>query len=442
MRSPQPYSRVNSAVSRACIAAASDISAISLGDGARLGRSPAPAAPAVCPWRGDQLQRRVVHAMPARQEAEEAAHRGQVPGAGGVAGALACASCASQARKSAGRSAASAARSGSPPRCCVRKPRKPGDVGAVGLHRQRRAPAAHCPSQSRNACRASSPVTGAQRPSAAATARPRKPSAPGPLRRIQRRVARQQRQQRRRAFARHPHQRVVRAPAAPPRHAAGGRRGRGAEHHLSRPSSSRADRAGGSTARAGVLAPRRTVRGVDRQEAGHLVADALRRIGGAHQRQHRFLHPRGQAGGRAAGRQHGVDQLGGMRPLGPQHRRHVVGQRLAVHPHRRRQQAIQLRMLGQPGRVGAQECLDEPLGALAGSRPGRGSGWRLIAASGDLLAGLRPVGQEGGEALVGQRMVEQLAQHGGRQRGDVGAELGCLHHVHRAAHARRPAPRS
>ena len=74
--------------------------------------------------RRDQLQRRIVHAMPARQEAVEAAHRRQVPGARGVAGTPA-ASAASQARRSAWRSPASAARSGSPPRCCVRNPRKP-----------------------------------------------------------------------------------------------------------------------------------------------------------------------------------------------------------------------------------------------------------------------------------------------------------------------------
>ena len=55
-------------------------------------------------------------------------------------------------------------------------------------------------------------------------------------------------------------------------------------------------------------------------------------------------------------------------------------------------------------------------------------------ASGDLLAGLGPVGEERGEAFVGQRMIEQRAQHRRRQRGDMGAHFRRLDHVHRAAH--------
>ena len=45
------------------------------------------------------------------------------------------------------------------------------------------------------------------------------------------------------------------------------------------------------------------MRGVDRQDARHLAADAVGRIGGAEQRQHRVLHPAGKARGRAPGRQ-------------------------------------------------------------------------------------------------------------------------------------------
>ena len=37
------------------------------------------------------------------------------------------------------------------------------------------------------------------------------------------------------------------------------------------------------------------------------------------------------------------------------------------------------------------------------------------------LAGLRPIGEEGGQALIGQRVIEQLPQQGRRQGGDIGA---------------------
>jgi hypothetical protein len=55
--------------------------------------------------------------------------------------------------------------------------------------------------------------------------------------------------------------------------------------------------------------------------------------------------------------------------------------------------------------------------------------------------GLRPVGEEGGQALVGQRVLVQLAQHRRRHGGDVGAHLRGLDHVAGGA-PRRPAPRS
>ena len=101
------------------------------------------------------------------------------------------------------------------------------------------------------------------------------------------------------------------------------------------------------------------------------MADAVHRIGATQQRQHRLLHPRGQAGGGAAGGQHVVGPLrhrGGMRPLGVHHRRHVVGQLLAMHPARRGQQAIQPGVLRQPGGMGAQERRDERGLRLVGLR--------------------------------------------------------------------------
>src|SRR4030095_7231797 len=48
----------------------------------------------------------------------------------------------------------------------------------------------------------------------------------------------------------------------------------------------------------------------------------------------------------------------------------------------------------------------------------------------DRLTGLRPIREEGGEALVRQRMVEHLAQHGRREGRDVGAHLRRLDHVY------------
>ena len=51
----------------------------------------------------------------------------------------------------------------------------------------------------------------------------------------------------------------------------------------------------------------------------------------------------------------------------------------------------------------------------------------------DRLAGLLPVGEEGGEAFVGERMVGELAQHLGRYGSDVGADTRGLDDVNRMA---------
>src|SRR5207244_10246513 len=53
------------------------------------------------------------------------------------------------------------------------------------------------------------------------------------------------------------------------------------------------------------------------------------------------------------------------------------------------------------------------------------------AASLQLLVQLLPVRVELGQALVRQRMLHQLHEHLERQRRDVGAGEGRLHHVHR-----------
>ena len=109
------------------------------------------------------------------------------------------------------------------------------------------------------------------------------------------------------------------------------------------------------------------MRRIDRQDARHLAAHAVGRIGGAEQRQHRVLHPAGEARGRASGGQQPIGALA----LDAQHRRHVIGHAVALHPRRRLQYPVQVGMLGQPGRIGTQERLDEapPAPALARVAP-------------------------------------------------------------------------
>ena len=111
-------------MSRACIAAASDISAI------RSVTSRACAVPSArgtgCLARGVAISFSAGLSTSCRRArkrkklrtADRCRARVALP-------APAAASAASQARRSAARNEASAARSGSPPRCWVRKPRKP-----------------------------------------------------------------------------------------------------------------------------------------------------------------------------------------------------------------------------------------------------------------------------------------------------------------------------
>ncbi len=69
---------------------------------------------------------------------------------------------------------------------------------------------------------------------------------------------------------------------------------------------------------------------------------------------------------------------------------------------------------------------------------GRGEAGRgrdgVVGAAGhgleDGLTGLRPVGEEGRKALVGQWMVVHMAQNGRRNGRHVGAQLGRIHHMH------------
>ena len=97
------------------------------------------------------------------------------------------------------------------------------------------------------------------------------------------------------------------------------------------------------------------MRGVNCQYGGHLAADAVRGIRRAQQGQHGFLNAGGHSRRGPARRQQDIGTL----TLGLDHRRHVIGQALAMHACRRRQHAVELDVLRQPGRIGTQERLDE-----------------------------------------------------------------------------------
>ena len=387
--------------------------------------------------RGDQLQRRIVHAMPARQEAKEAAHRGQVPRAGGIAGALGRLGRQPGAQIRPAAAPASAARSGSPPRCCVRNPRKPGEVGAVGLHRQRRGAALLPEPVEEGNCRASSPVIRVS----GRVPRPRRGrgSRAGPVPcagSSMCRIARQQGQQRRRPLARHAHQRIV--PRQP--------RGFGMQQaahrlaHRGTPPGARPAAAptvpSGSGRAPGMLRLDAQMRRVDRQDARHLAADAVRRIGASAAAPAPRPAP-GPPGPRSA------------RP-GRQQRRRRARAGPAASPPCGRPAPRHARRAGGSSTRYSSGCSASQAGlarrnastnAASASAPGRSPGAPPPSAagscrcgSGDLLAGLGPVGQERRQALVGQRMVEQLPQDRRRHGGDMRAQLGGLHHMHRVAH--------
>ena len=129
---------------------------------------------------------------------------------------------------------------------------------------------------------------------------------------------------------------------------------------------------------AGQGGPRRR-----QQDRGRSVATQSSGSVARDQRQHRLLHPRGEAGGGAAGREHAVGAFGHrgrMRPLGPQHRRHMVGERLAMHAHRAARGAVQVRAVGQERWIGAQEVASRPR-RRGSQRPG-GIGACVMQASG------------------------------------------------------------
>ena len=135
-----------------------------------------------------------------------------------------------------------------------------------------------------------------------------------------------------------------------------------------RPSSRRATVPVGQPARAGMLRLDAEMRGVDRQDAGHLAAHAVGRIGRAQQRQHRVLHPAGEARGRAPGRQQPIGALA----LDPQHRRHVIGHALAMQPRRRLQHADTARD-ARPARPGWRA--GTPRRTRASASPSAASPW-------------------------------------------------------------------
>ena len=189
MRSPQPYSSTNSAVSRAWIAAASDISPIRVGDRRAPDRAPAPAAPAA--W----------HAASRSTPAPRSPRPAAAPGTGRTSAPRTAAARASHCQPRwphpppampAHRPAAAPpapARSGSPPRCCVRKPRNPAISApyASTVSGARDAPAPAIRGRRRAAALGPRPATCVQRPSAAPQRRGRgtpavPPPAPDPAR--------------------------------------------------------------------------------------------------------------------------------------------------------------------------------------------------------------------------------------------------------------------
>ena len=346
---------------------------------------------------------RVGGAVPPGEVAEEAAHRRQMPAR--VAAILALRRLVREPGAEIGRRSAPPARRDR----ARRRDAAPESRGTPRRHARTPRPsaprhAARAASQSRKATRAPrlsrSSAWIISEPSAAAIARPRKASAPAPCGRIERRwlAGRQGEQRRRRRRGCAPARRG--APAAPPRRAAARASSTSLRKATVRPPSSRRHgRApAAAAARPGSAVGLGAERGrIHRQQGGKVAGDALGRVLGGHQRQHRLVHPRRQARRRPAGRQHAVGPLGerrGLGPLGPHHRRHVVGQHLAMHPLGRRQHAVQLGVLGQEAGWSRRKAATAP-----GIRPPRAppaghqtrSGRRCAARSSPSRPGTWPV---------------------------------------------------
>ena len=205
MRRPLPYSSMTSAVSRAWVAAVSDISAMSSVTARACSGASARGTGGLL--RGVAISLRAGLSTPCRRArkrkklrtADRWRERVALP-------APSPASAASQARRSAARSPASAARSGSPPRCCVRKPRK-----RRCRHRRPQRSAAR-----RGVPAPATPGMRCARPARSSAAEGSGDGAPqeaewaAALRRIEHvAIARQQGQQCRRSLAGHPHQSVM-----------------------------------------------------------------------------------------------------------------------------------------------------------------------------------------------------------------------------------------
>ena len=129
--------------------------------------------------------------------------------------------------------------------------------------------------------------------------------------------------------------------------------------------------------------------GVDAEQRRHVVQDAGGKVIGAREGQDAFLHLSGQAGAGPQRPQH-AGRLGigacGLAACLVQHRRHVVGQDLAMHASRRRHPLVQVGLAGKPFRVVAQEACDgvgvRQVAVHAGFRlPGEPPGRRMRARS-------------------------------------------------------------
>ena len=273
-----------------------------LGHVARLIRAPAPAAPAALP-RGVAISSSAGFStpMPPRQEPEEAPHRATAAARASHCRRRLRPPRASQARRSACRSAPSAARSGSPPRCCVRNPRKPAMIGPIGLHRQRRGPTLPPQPFEEGHAGLPRPVT-ASAPRGRGTARPRNAKGPAPCAGSS--TCRSRASSASSAGVHPPGTAPAHhgAPAPPPRRAASRIRRRIAEHHLV-PVQQPRDRPARQPPAPGWSRLDAEMRRIDRQDARHLATHAVRRIAAPQQRQHRLLHPTRQARGRAPSRQ-------------------------------------------------------------------------------------------------------------------------------------------
>ena len=121
------------------------------------------------------------------------------------------------------------------------------------------------------------------------------------------------------------------------------------------------DRPNGNARRAGHVRFGTQPDALEPQQAGHVVLQAPDRVRRPHQSQYGILHELHEALGSAAAR----GGAGSMPPCLLQHRRHMIGHRLAVQAPRRLEYGVEFRMRGEPAGIGAQERRDQPVALLA-----------------------------------------------------------------------------